>query len=200
MRPTESGHLVNVSGLPENYPTHRHASEFWEALGRTVGTFGFLEETLTKAIFALTATTEVPEDRIEEEFQRWGEKLRRAVSDPLGPLIDAYAKALADHPDAKVENQEQFIEDLRYAARIRNVLCHGSWGLPDEHGRSVPFFVDKKLRKFDTAIDVAKLDRIRAGACGLACLVMNTVTHMGWQFPGSTGPGERVWPKSERLE
>jgi len=200
MQRTKSGHLINVAGLPEQFPTHRHPGAFWEALGRAVGAFGFLEETLTKAIFALTATVEIPEDRIDEEFRLWGEKLQRAVSDPLGPLIDTYAKALAAHPDAKFEDQEQFIKDLRYAARIRNVSCHGSWGVPDEDGRSVPLFVDKKLQKFDTALDVTKLDRIRASAAGLACHVINSVTHMGWQFPGSSGPGERVWPKPEVSE
>jgi hypothetical protein len=200
MRPSDSGSIVDVGSLPDFFPTHRHTSAFWEALGRTVGTFGFLEEILAKAIFALTATTEIPGDRIDEEFERWGSKLERAISDPMGPLIDTYAKALTAHSDATIENQEQLIEDLRYAARIRNVLCHGSWGVPDVSGRSVPLFVDKKLQKFDTAIDAEKLDRIRTGAVELACSVISSVTHMGWQFPGSSGPGERIWPQTKPSE
>lgn len=25
--------------------------------------------------------------------------------------------------------------------------------------------------------------------------VINVVTHMGWQFPGSSGPGKPIWPE-----
>jgi hypothetical protein len=38
---------------------------FWEALGRTIATFGFLEEVLGKAIFAFTATTQYQESDID---------------------------------------------------------------------------------------------------------------------------------------
>jgi hypothetical protein len=36
--------VVDRRGVPEQYPTHRHEPEFWEALGRCVATFGFLED------------------------------------------------------------------------------------------------------------------------------------------------------------
>ena len=54
-------YMIDRSGLPVSYPTHAHQPEFWEALGRSVATFGFLEEVLLKAIFALTATTHISE-------------------------------------------------------------------------------------------------------------------------------------------
>lgn len=60
--------VVDQSALPENYPTQRHEAYFWECLGRTVATFGFLEEVLTKAIFAFTATTNYPEDEVEKAY------------------------------------------------------------------------------------------------------------------------------------
>ena len=44
---------VNQDGLPNKFPTDGHEAAFWESLGRTVATFGFLEEVLGKAIFAL---------------------------------------------------------------------------------------------------------------------------------------------------
>jgi hypothetical protein len=28
----------------------------------------------------------------------------------------------------------------------------------------------------------------------LVCVVVSSVTHMGWQFPGSHGPGLPIWP------
>lgn len=63
--------VINQDVLPENFPTHRHAGAFWEALGRTVATFGFLDETIAKAIFAFTGTREIPAHKIEAEFKKW---------------------------------------------------------------------------------------------------------------------------------
>jgi hypothetical protein len=52
--------IVDRSRLPSGFPTHWHSSEFWETLGRTVATFGFLEQALGKAIFSFTTTREFP--------------------------------------------------------------------------------------------------------------------------------------------
>ncbi len=48
--------IVDRDKLPPLFPTHRHSPQIWEQLGRTVATYGFLEEVLGKAIFAFTAT------------------------------------------------------------------------------------------------------------------------------------------------
>ena len=57
----------------------------------------------------------------------------------------------------------------------------------------MPFFVDKKKRIFETPIDVAYLGQVRQHVVELICNVINTVTHMGWQFPGSSGPGNPIF-------
>jgi hypothetical protein len=64
--------VVHVGRLPPQYPTHRQDPKFWEALGRTIATFGFLEEILGKAIFAFTATREYADDEIEEALEKIG--------------------------------------------------------------------------------------------------------------------------------
>ena len=56
----------------------------------------------------------------------------------------------------------------------------------------MPFFVDKKNRIFETPIDVAYLCQVRRHVVELICNVINTVTHMGWRFPGSSGPGNPI--------
>lgn len=190
---TRSGYIVNRAALPKAYPTHRHAASFWEALGRSVATFGFLEDALCKAIFALTATTEHEGDEIEEAYRKWLPTLERAFSDPLGNLIDVYAKALRNHQDANIENLEDLIEDLRSAASLRNVICHGSWPPPDASGAAIPFYVNKQGEIFSTAVDIAFLAQLRTSTLNLACSVVDTVTHMGWQFPSTGGPGEVIW-------
>lgn len=110
----EKRFIVDQGGLPELYPTHLHEAKFWEALGRTVATFGFLEETLGKAIFSFTATKPYREDEIQKEV-------------------------------------------------------------------------------FDTAVDIDFLNQVQRYSVDLVRAVVDSVTHMGWQFPGSSSPGRAIW-------
>ena len=189
------GHVVQRDALPLGFPTHRHMPEFWEHLGRTVGTFAFLEDALCKAIFSLSATTQYRENEIEEAYRVWLKALERALADPLGNLIDVYGKVLRSNQSANLENTDQLIADLRSAAVLRNVICHGSWAPPDPNGATVPSFVNKKGEVFQTPIDVSFLVQLQKSAADLACAVIDTVTYMGWQFPGSNGPGGKIWTK-----
>ncbi len=152
--PEPNRSVVAFNQLPPNFPTQAHAPAFWEALGRAVATFGFLEETLGKAIFAYTGMREIPEEQITAAYEKWKLTLEHALSDTLGSLIDTYSKAVRDHGGATIENFDVLIDHLREAGRLRNVLCHGSWNKkPDAEGRSIPFFVTglgEKQRIFDT--------------------------------------------------
>lgn len=191
-------YIIDQQNLPDNFPTHKHEAKFWESLGRTVATFGFLEEILSKAIFVFTGTRQYSEDEIDQAYEKWLPKLERVLFDPLGNLIDVYGKSVRENPSATIENLEDLISDLRKAAEIRNVLCHGSWRAPDSCGASVPFFVNRQKEIFETAIDISWLYQVQQHVASLACEVINTVTHMGWQFPGSDGPGKIVWETSEQ--
>lgn len=184
---------VNQDGLPDKFPTHGHEAAFWESLGRAVATFGFLEEVLGKAIFAFTATRAYEEEEIEQAYTEWLPKLKRALIDPLGNLINTYGRAVRDNPDAVIENIDELLNDLRKASQIRNILCHGSWRLPDTNGTSIPFFVNRQELIVDTAIDQQFIDQVQQHTVKLICAVINTVTQMGWQFPGSVGPGKTIW-------
>ena len=184
------GSIVNIDALPDKFPTHRHGSAFWESLGRAVATFGFLEEVLGKAILAFTATRPYDESEVQQAYEGWLAKLERALTDPLGNLIEAYGKAVREHPGATAAHLEQLLSDLRKASAIRNALCHASWRLPNESGASVPFFVDRRMQIVDSAMDCQFLDQVQRHVAELACSVVGMVTVMGWQFPGSSGPGE----------
>lgn len=183
---------VNKAGVPDLYPTNFHPADFWEYLGRAVATFGFLEEVLGKAIFALTGTR--PHEEVTPAmFLKWKQDLERALIDALAGLVDRYEKAARYHPEFTTENIDELVEKLREAAVVRNALCHGSWRLPDAEGRSELFYFDRKRGKFDTKVDVAFLKQTQAGAAELAIEVMNTIVRMGYQFPGSGGPGKPIW-------
>lgn len=191
--PSRKPYAVNFAALPDGFPTHRHDPRFWEALGRVVATFGFLEETLGKAIFAITATTEYSDEAVAAAVVKWGGTLEAALTDALGAKITGYERAVKANGEDALGNITWLIEDLRKASKVRNALCHGSWGLPDEAGASIPFFVNRELLRFETKVDVPFLGQVQRHATELAVAVINSVTGMGWQFPGSNGPGEPIW-------
>jgi hypothetical protein len=188
-------YVVDLEKLPPLFPTHRHNPEFWEYLGRTVATFGFLEEVLGKAIFSFPATTRYQESEIDAAYKSWLPTLERALTDPLRNLIDAYGKAVRNNSAASNENLDDLLGKLKEASTIRNVLCHASWRLPDDYGRSLPFFVNRQKMVFDTPIDIPFLKQTQQAVAELACAVVSTVTPMGWQFPGSNGPGKIIYEK-----
>jgi hypothetical protein len=102
-------------------------------------------------------------------------------------------KGVREHPDATISNLDELLEQLKEASKLRNVICHGSWRTPNSEGASVPFFVNRKQEKFDAVIDVAFLLQLQKHVSEVVCAVVETVTHMGWQFPGSSGPGKVIW-------
>lgn len=181
--------IIDIKALPKMFPTHKHEPMFWESLGRAVATFGFLEETLGKAIFALTATKPYSEEEIQKAYESWLPKLQNALSGQLWNLVESYGKAVGEHPDSTKENLGELLDQLKEAAKIRNVICHGSWRAPTAEGASVPFFVSRHQECFETAIDIPFLLQLQEHVCELICAVINTITKMGWQFPGSQGPG-----------
>ncbi|MCE5319175.1 MAG: hypothetical protein LLG04_17660 [Parachlamydia sp.] len=192
-------YFVDLDGLPNRFPTHKHEAAFWESLGRTVATFGFLEEVLGKAIYSFTATRPYEETEIQQAYSEWLPKLEHALIDPLGNLIDAYGKAVRDNPNAVIDNFDDLLDDLRKASQMRNILCHGSWRLPDTNGASVPFFMNRQKEIVDSVMDRQFIDQVQRHAANLACAVINTVTQMGWKFPGSAGPGKTIWNDSPSI-
>jgi len=183
--------------IREDWPTHRHDSLFWDRLGRCVATFGFLEQVLGKAIFSFTITTEVNDADLEAAYVAWVPKMKKALADPLGGLIGSYEAAVVKHQADNPLGFENLVANLWAASDVRNVICHGSWGLPDQDGCSVPFFVSSKANKKDPfwngAMDVTYLTQLQRHTAELAAEVISTVTIQGWQFPGSPGPGRLIW-------
>lgn len=188
------GHIIDRDKLHVDFPTQCHESGFWEELGRTVAAFGCIEEMLGKAIFALTGAKEFDPEGDPEAFNEWIKTLEKALTDQLGGLIISYEKALAENQRTKGNDYSTQLAELRQAKDIRNALCHGSWDKPDKQGRSVPKFVNRKLMIFETPVDVKFLRKTRSALRHLICDVLDSVTSVGYQFPGSGSPGEQLWP------
>ena len=186
--------IVESDNLPSQFPTNHHAPEFWESLGRTVATFGYLEEILGKAIFSFTATKPYSADEIDAAYKKWLPTLEKALSDPLGRLIKAFERAVKNHPHAKdVVDIDGLATALRTASSYRNVLCHGSWNkLPDKNGAMIPLFVNRDNQVFNTPINRQFLDKLQHEVVLVSCNIINSVLLMGWQFPGYGGPGKPI--------
>lgn len=195
----QGGHVIDRDKLPVDYPTHSHDPQFWEELGRTVAVFGFLEEMLGKAIFALTGMRKFDPDGDPNAFAEWIKTLEKAITDQLGGLIIIFEKALADNDMAKDIDFSGLTAELKKAKDIRNVLCHCSWGKPDDQGRTVPKFVNRKLAVFESPVDVEFLQTTRKAVVDLTCDVLDSVTLLGIQFPGSESPGQRLWSDPQAL-
>lgn len=133
--------IIDLDKLPPLFPTHRHLPQFWEQLGRTIATYGFLEEVLGKAIFAFTATRDYSPDEIDAAYQAWLPQLERALTDQLWNLAESYGKAARENAATTTQNVDELVDDIKKATVIRNVLCHGSWRKPNANGASVPLLI-----------------------------------------------------------
>jgi hypothetical protein len=190
----EKGYVIDRDKLDPDFPTQSQTPLLWEELGRTVASFGFLEEMLGKAIYALTGTQEFDPAGDPEAFNVWIRTLEKALTDQLGGLIIRYEEALSENQRTKGKDYAQHIAELKSAKDIRNALCHGSWGKPDGEGQTVPKFVNRKLEIFETPIGVSFLNQTRSAVRHIICDVLDSVTSVGYQFPGSGSPGEQLWP------
>jgi hypothetical protein len=194
MEEKKTSYTINQAELPEMFPTHAHPPEFWEALGRVVATFGLLEEVLGKAAVSFEATTPHTDAEFEEAYKKWLSKLDKCLTDQLWNLTTRYEKAVKNNPNSTIANLESLIAEIRKMTEYRNVLCHGSWrNPPDTNGATTPFFFNRKMERFDTPIDISALNEIQTHTASIICEVINTVTHMGWEFPGMNGPGEKIF-------
>ncbi len=192
-------YIIDRDKLHIDYPTQFHDRLFWEELGRTIATFGFIEEMLGKAIFVLTGSQKFDPDGYPEAFNKWIKTLEKALTDQLGGLINSYEKALADNQRTKGIDHSVRLAELKKAKEIRNVLCHGSWYKPDDQGRAVPKFVNRELMVFETPVDVPFLKQTRAALKDIACDILDSVTSVGYQFTRSGSSGEQIWANPEEI-
>jgi hypothetical protein len=196
----QNGYVIDREKLNGDFPTHAHEGVFWQELGRTVAAFGMIEEMLAKAIFALTGAREFDPEGDPAVFAEWIKTLEKALTGQLGGLIIEYEKALVANERTKGNDYSALLAELKKAKDIRNVLCHGSWDKPDDQGRSIPKFVNNKLMVFETPVDIHFLKQTRFAVRDLICDILDSVTAVGYKFPGSDSPGERIWTHPSEIK
>ena len=110
-----------VSG---DYPT------FWLELGKTVAAFGYLENELTSACYALTTPpadfSDLQPDQIEAHL-KWYAKVDGYRTDAMFALVKRYDELL--RKDGRVPHtvRTELYGRLDELRTWRNALCHGAW-------------------------------------------------------------------------
>ena len=182
----DSFHEDTSKYLSDAWSTYQVSPEFLQELGMVISTYGFLERILEKAIAALA-----PQD------DQWLDKVLKAVSDPLGSLINEYEKQLKPDGEWDTElsieiNLPEFIKSLRDALLIRNMLCHSYWIPGKTEGKLKPVFANRNREVVISEYSSADLRQITHCVQEMIRLCMNTVALKGIQFPGTDLPGEKV--------
>lgn len=171
------GYRVDTESLPDKFPTHRYSSEFCEALGRVVMTFGYLEERLFQVCRVLMIRGRCKAGRdIEQVKNEIDQELRSWEADPLGKLIEHYQLVCKQISGVSTVRTEKVVAYCKNIRPYRNALCHASWGLPDTEGRFHPKYVDKLRGRFDAAIDVGWLNQMQRHTAEVIAEVESTWT------------------------
>ena len=111
-----------------NWPTQDGNPEFWEELGRAVGTFGMLEYWLAKTLFIVTAQIRVGEGKkVPTDWEGWGTKVIGGLSDTLNPLATKLQKAWRKQDGHLSDTQTAILAEIRDLVDERNQLCHAAW-------------------------------------------------------------------------
>lgn len=195
-RSGDTGHVIDRKLTPRNWPTHACPSTFWEELGRTIATFGFLEDCLKRANLSITAVRRYNSvEDAEEAFETWERDLERSLDESLGELT----KRLVDSLNADDRFEPDYVANiegkLKEVANWRNALCHGAWtDYDDERGVAILRHWPRNgwREHSERSISVGDLAEVRQETVEITFCVVDAVTSNGIRFPGSDGPGESV--------
>lgn len=185
--------MIDREQLPKDWPTSPGEAAFWTELGRAVATFTFLEDTLARAHFALTATRRYDDfEQANAAYSQWMKQLEQSLTDSLNPLTDKIEKAFEGDNRVPPDIGASIVARLRELRVWRNALCHGTWENFATDGSA-------HLRHFRKGSDgpeqlqdrltLETISSIRAETTELTISVVDIVAAAGVRLPGSALPG-----------
>lgn len=163
-------------------------AEFAGALGRAVAGFGFLEEALKRAIYALSLDR-IADDPTEAQLQAWIERIEDIADDSLGTLIDSFIASCTRC--GTLPQRSNLAEELGVLRQRRNLLCHASWKPGSRNGAWRPAFVSTQGEVFMGELTLRDLRETRARTLHAARAViaaMRRTGHEGWWVGSGEAP------------
>lgn len=92
---------------------------------------------------------------------------------------------------------DPLIADLRATSAIRNVICHASWKAPNPDGSTHVQLISNKREIFQGSNSLETLTQLQLHTVDLIFCVINSVTTIGVQFPGSSGLGKPILKRDQ---
>lgn len=149
--------MAGIGAAPETHYTL--PGDFAAALGQCVASFGWLEEVIKRAIYALDRAR-LADDLTPEELEAWLTRIGGIADDSMGTLIEQLDAAMRRHPGLRDRNQ---ITDRLGEIRLyRNLLCHASWRPTDRKTHWHPAFVSAKGDVQAKALALGDLEQLLA--------------------------------------
>ena len=117
--------IEELKTLLEDTPVHDPSSLFWEEIGRTVATFGMLEDLLPRALYKITGHQTVDEEGdAQQQVKVWCAALIRNMSDTLGGLAHTLETAWTNRDGELHSENADIVKEIRALAKARNQVCH----------------------------------------------------------------------------
>ncbi len=188
--------VVDRARLPDDWPTNKGSSAFWEQLGRTVATFSYLEDMMARAWFGLTATRQFEDmEQAEAAFPQWEKALKESLTDSLRSLTDKLKRSFNDDDRVPDEVAGAFLARLEELRVWRNALCHGAWqDFREDDTVGLRYFRrgDAGPEGLEDHLSVEILCAIRTATADLTADLVDILSAAGVRFPGTALPGAAV--------
>jgi len=112
----------------EETPIHDPSSALWEQIGRTVASFGMLEDLLPRALYIITGHRRIDhEEDGKLQVSAWCAQLIKSMSDTLGGLAHSLEAAWNVRDGELLPKNAEVVRQMRELTTIRNRVCHAAY-------------------------------------------------------------------------
>ena len=112
----------------EETPIQDPSSPLWEQIGRTVATFGMLEDLLPRALYIITGHRRIDHEGDNKlQVSAWCAKLIKSMSDTLGGLAHSLEAAWYERDGELLPQSAEVVRELQELTTIRNRVCHAAY-------------------------------------------------------------------------